>query len=442
MSFVINRPDGSSREVMGYRYAAPPPGTKTYAATRASTQKLPKKVDLRPLMTPVENQGQTNSCAANAVAGAYEYLVKQHLTDESYDVSRLFIYYNGRAVDGIEGEDGGSIIGSLIKSLEQHGACSEDTWPFDTAQVNERPSDEAYSEASEFLIEDHALVPTDVEAWKTALSEGFPIIFGIKLFESFDKQRKPGLVPMPTASETSRKSHGGHAMLAVGYSDTDRVFIVRNSWGTEWGQEGYCYIPYDYLCSDSFNNGDSWIIRRIDVVDSSEETWSDDDESVLPEIDSELASMSEEQHAALLEACGDVPLETRIALIFLMVAGADGEISDEELESLSAHVADIMERVGSDLSPKRVLKHAARHLDNEELVEETITLLNEHFSNAMLASLLSKAREIADTDGASEEEEAFLAALVEAWQIEEGGEDEESDEDDEDEDEEEDDEDE
>ncbi|MFO0660078.1 MAG: C1 family peptidase, partial [Polyangiaceae bacterium] len=278
MGFIINRPDGSAREVSGYRYAAPPPGTKTFASARPSEKALPKKVDLRQHMTAVENQGQTNSCAANAVAGAYEYLVKQHLSDEAYDVSRMFIYYNGRAVDGIENEDGGSIISSLIQSLKQHGACSEETWPFDPAKVNDKPSDDAYDEAKGFLIEDTALVPTNIDAWKGAIAEGYPIIFGIKLFESFDKQRKPGLVPMPSNAETSRKSHGGHAMLAVGYSDTDRVFIVRNSWGTDWGEKGYCYIPYDYLCSDKFNNGDSWIIRRIETVDA-EDTWSDDDES-------------------------------------------------------------------------------------------------------------------------------------------------------------------
>lgn len=97
MNFVLRRADGSQRTVGGYRYSAPPPETKQFDA---SLERLPPKVDLRPLMTPVENQEQTNSCAANATAGAYEYLMKRHLGEDSYDVSRLFIYYNARADEG------------------------------------------------------------------------------------------------------------------------------------------------------------------------------------------------------------------------------------------------------------------------------------------------------------------------------------------------------
>jgi uncharacterized tellurite resistance protein B-like protein len=389
----------------------------TGAAASAQTR-LPRRVDLREYLTEVENQEDTNSCAANAVAGAYEYLVKRHLGEEAYDVSRLFIYYNGRAVDGCENEDEGSVIGSLIESLKEHGACSEETWPFDEELVNEQPNDEAYQEASQFLIEDTALVPTQLDAWKSALAEGYPIIFGISLFRSFDKHRKPGLVPLPSPRESSRESHGGHAMLAVGYSDQDRVFIVRNSWGTDWGDEGYCYIPYDYLLSERFNNGDSWIIRRVEAVESNA-GWSDDDESVLPEIDSEFSAMSEDEFQAFIDACGEVPFESRLAQLFLVVANADGEVSDEEVETLGAQLQDTFERLGSDLDPKRVLRFAARHVENEELLNETVQIFGEHLSAGMLATIISKAQEIAGSDELGEDEEDLLAQLVEEWQIEE-----------------------
>jgi uncharacterized tellurite resistance protein B-like protein len=419
MGFLINRADGSSRKVSGYRYAAPRPGTKMWTGAAASAQtRLPRRVDLREYLTEVENQEDTNSCAANAVAGAYEYLVKRHLGEEAYDVSRLFIYYNGRAVDGCENEDEGSVIGSLIESLKEHGACSEETWPFDEELVNEQPNDEAYQEASQFLIEDTALVPTQLDAWKSALAEGYPIIFGISLFRSFDKHRKPGLVPLPSPRESSRESHGGHAMLAVGYSDQDRVFIVRNSWGTDWGDEGYCYIPYDYLLSERFNNGDSWIIRRVEAVESNA-GWSDDDESVLPEIDSEFSAMSEDEFQAFIDACGEVPFESRLAQLFLVVANADGEVSDEEVETLGAQLQDTFERLGSDLDPKRVLRFAARHVENEELLNETVQIFGEHLSAGMLATIISKAQEIAGSDELGEDEEDLLAQLVEEWQIEE-----------------------
>jgi hypothetical protein len=418
MGFVINRADGSARKVSGYRYAAPKPGTKTWSPRTQTQSNLPRKVDLRPFMTAVENQENTNSCAANAVAGAYEYLVKRHLGAEAYDVSRLFIYYNGRAVDGIEHEDEGSVIGSLIESLKQHGACSEETWPFDESLVNETPSDEAYEEAAQFRVEDNALVPTDLQAWKSALAEGYPIIFGISLFQSFDRHRRPGLVPMPSPSEASRESHGGHAMLAVGYSDPDRVFIVRNSWGEAWGDRGYCYIPYDYLLNPKFNNGDSWIIRQVEPVDP-DEGWDESDESVLPEVDSEFASMSEEEFQAFHDACGDVPFEARLAQLFLVAANADGELGDDELETLSVHIRDTYERIGSELDPNKVLRFASRHIEDEDLLNETVEIFGQHLSSGLLANIINKAHEIAASDELSEDEEDLLAQLVEAWQIEE-----------------------
>src|SRR5207245_2212967 len=148
------------------KYAPPKMGSKRYAAGRFKEEDLPPKVDLRSYMTEIEDQGLTNSCVANAVAGAYEYLVKRHLIDDSYDVSRLFIYYNSRALEGGENEDEGSIIADAIECLREYGACSEETWPFDEDYVNDEPSEEAYEEAAGFLVEDTELIPVDLHAWK------------------------------------------------------------------------------------------------------------------------------------------------------------------------------------------------------------------------------------------------------------------------------------
>jgi uncharacterized tellurite resistance protein B-like protein len=419
VGLVITRPDGTSRAISGYVFREPEADANAYEPDPA-TEPRPK-VDLRPLLTEVENQGKTNSCAANAVAGAYEYLVQRHLPeDETYDVSRMFIYYAGREEEGGPIEDQGSVLRLLIQSLKTKGAPSEETWPFDLDRVNERPSDEAYQEAAEFVVEDALHMPTDLHAWKCALTEGHPIIFGMKLFDSFDAHRKPGLVPAPTAAETSRASHGGHAMLAVGYSDKDKVFIVRNSWGSEWGDAGYCYIPYDYLINPKYNFGDSWIIKQVASLDP-EEGWAEDDdqESVLPDLEGEIANMSEEQYAALLEAMGRVPLETRIAHILLAVAGADGDVADEELDALSGHLATVMAQLGSELDPGRVLRFAKKHDEDQELFDESVELLGQHLSAGMLAALIAMAREVADADETSEDEEDLLAHLVESWQVEE-----------------------
>jgi hypothetical protein len=114
------------------------------------------------------------------------------------------------------------------------------------------------------------------------LAEGYPIIFGIALFEGFDNcQKYGGVVPMPSPDEASRAAHGLHAMLCVGYSEADEMFIVRNSWGEEWGDKGYCYMPYQYVINEKFNLGDSWIIKRTDPIPDFEDTWVNDKKSII-----------------------------------------------------------------------------------------------------------------------------------------------------------------
>ena len=150
--FIIERADGRKLNVGGYQYAEPEFKFASFAPTRYSASQLPKKVDLRPYMTTVEDQGQVNSCTANAVAGAYEYLVKKNQGID-YDVSRLFIYYNARRARGEQDRDEGSVISTAIKMLEKKGACSEETWPYEPRHVKEKPSKACYDEAQCFRID-------------------------------------------------------------------------------------------------------------------------------------------------------------------------------------------------------------------------------------------------------------------------------------------------
>ncbi|MCB1177402.1 MAG: C1 family peptidase, partial [Leptospiraceae bacterium] len=177
--FTFKKADGSQRVAKGYLASKPKEGTKQFAASRVSN--LPPKVDLRKYMTTIEDQGQIGSCTANAVAGAYEYLVKRHKGIDDYDVSRLFIYYNAREIDGNVDEDAGCVIASAIESLSEKGACSEETWPYEPDRFTEEPPEDAYEEAADFVVEDVMAVPVDLDAWKHALAEGNPIIFGLRL---------------------------------------------------------------------------------------------------------------------------------------------------------------------------------------------------------------------------------------------------------------------
>ena len=264
--------NGRRVKIGGYRPDPSDEGDTRYSAERFSDAELPPRVDLREFMTEVEQQGELGSCTANAMAGAYEYLAKRQ-KGWAEDVSRLFIYFNARELDGSVHEDAGSYLKSCIETLQKHGACFERTWPYNVKKVFEKPHENAYDEGVNFLIDDSERIEIDLHDMKHCLAEGYPFAFGVILFESFEKVGKDGRVTLPNPE--TEKSDGGHAMLCVGYSDTDEVFIVRNSWGSDWGDQGYCYIPYDYMTNSEIC-GDCWTIRSVTDVDLSEGVWKDD----------------------------------------------------------------------------------------------------------------------------------------------------------------------
>ncbi|MGG6237442.1 C1 family peptidase [Nodosilinea sp. AN01ver1] len=260
----------------GYQAGQKPDHVKYHQAGRFEQEQLPPRVDLRHHMTEVEEQ-VGNSCVANAFVGAYEYLAKRDLGDAA-DVSRLFVYYNARSKTGSHNEDGGTYMYCAIETLMQHGACSEDLWPNDEELIFTEPDASAYDHAANFKIIEAEALDTDLDLWRHTLAEGYPIAFALNTFESFDEAtRNKGRVPKPKRSDNGRETHGWHAMLCVGYSDKDRMFIVRNSWGPEWGDRGYCYVPYDYVIHDDYNGHDSWIIKSLSDLDFSAEVWEGDE---------------------------------------------------------------------------------------------------------------------------------------------------------------------
>ncbi|MEI6670221.1 MAG: C1 family peptidase [Acidobacteriota bacterium] len=268
--FVGYKPMKASPKARGYAAAAATPGADA----------LPPKVDLRPLMPPVLDQGETSSCVANATAGSYDYWIKR-ATKKDYDVSRLFVYYNARWSNGDQDKDDGSVIQLAMEGLQKFGACSEASWPFDKRILTKKPNGTAYAEASKAKIKEMAHVETTLNDWRRALADGYPIVFGCILFDSFDQcSKRGGVVPMPNPAELTRAEHGGHSMCCVGYSDAEKVFIVRNSWGSEWGDKGYCYMSYDYLMNSKFNDGDSWVFVPDTPLAAPQEAWNHDDTPV------------------------------------------------------------------------------------------------------------------------------------------------------------------
>jgi C1A family cysteine protease len=283
---LVDRRTGKRIALSGFRSSTNKPiRFSSYGASSFKSQHLPPKVDLRPYMTTVEDQSAANSCTANAIAGAYEYLAKRALGDAG-DISRLFIYYNARKEDGIKGDQGSTIVGS-INTLQKYGACTESTWPYELTGINRKPPGEAYEEALWFLVDEARELEVNLEVFKHCLAEGFPFVFGLRLFKSFDQARRSGRVPMPDPNtEAGRTAHGNHAMLCVGYSDHNQCFIVRNSWGEDWGDRGYCYIPYGYLSNPEYC-WDCWSIQSVSELDFSAGIADEEDEEEFYDEDEE-----------------------------------------------------------------------------------------------------------------------------------------------------------
>jgi len=221
--------------------------------------KLPEKVDLREKgFSPVEDQGQLGSCTANALAGNLEFLDIQN-GDGYTDQSRLFIYYNERLLRGTVNEDSGAMLRDGIKSLVKWGSCPERIWKYNINLFAKRPPEKAYKLAKKSRISVYYRLET-LNEMKSCLASGYPFVFGFAVYESFESERvaRTGVVNMPGKNE---RLLGGHAVLAAGYDDRTKRFIVRNSWGIDWGEKGYFTMPYEYLESRDLSD-DFWTIRR------------------------------------------------------------------------------------------------------------------------------------------------------------------------------------
>jgi len=231
-----------------------------YAAPPDVAKALPAKVDLRSKCPPVYDQGQLGSCTANSIAGAIEFdQMKQEAPKPPFTPSRLFIYYNERAIEGTVNTDSGGQIRDGIKSCAKQGACPEEMWPYDISKFAEKPPDACYTTAAQHLIKLYSRVPRVLNSMKGCLADGYPFAFGFTVYESFESPAvaKTGIVPMPAPKEAVV---GGHAVLAVGYIDAEQMFLVRNSWGPKWGLKGYFKMPYAYL-TDADLSDDFWTIR-------------------------------------------------------------------------------------------------------------------------------------------------------------------------------------
>jgi C1A family cysteine protease len=255
----------TSRRIQRYGWVPDLPDHRDHRyepATEQLHRALPPGVDLRQ-QCPAEiyDQGQLGSCTANAIAAAFEFdLLKQGLSD--FMPSRWFIYYNERAIEGTVDSDSGAMIRDGIKSVAKQGVCSEDVWPYDVDEFTRRPPKRCYSEALHHQVTSYQRVTQSLDQMRSCLSVGHPFVFGFTVYDSFesDEVAQTGVVSMPGPDEAML---GGHAVLAVGYDDSAARFLVRNSWGPDWGDGGYFTMPYDYLTNRGLAS-DFWALNTVE----------------------------------------------------------------------------------------------------------------------------------------------------------------------------------
>jgi C1A family cysteine protease len=221
----------------------------------------PAKVDLTAGCPPVYDQGALGSCTANAIAAALEFDQKKQTLEPVFVPSRLFIYYNERALEGTIREDAGAQIRDGFKTVAKQGAPHEALWPYVISRFAAKPNVRAYRDAAKhpaILYQRLVQTPAMLE---TCLAGGFPFVFGFTVYDSFesDAVASSGTVPMPGPSE---EVLGGHAVLCVGYDQAAQRFLVRNSWGPGWGTGGYFTMPYAYLTDVNLAD-DFWTVTLV-----------------------------------------------------------------------------------------------------------------------------------------------------------------------------------
>jgi C1A family cysteine protease len=228
-------------------------------------------MDLQPLCSPVMDQGDIGSCTGNALAGAFEFLELKEMKDKAtgveasavfgstFDaVSRLFIYYNERAIEGTVDEDAGAEIRDGVKALASQGVCRDTLWTYEDSNLFLKPVTAAYEEAAKHKISSYARIDTLAEG-KACLAGGKPFVMGFDVYANFesDECQETGMLKLPAPGE---ELMGGHAVMAVGYDDSKQCLKVRNSWGADWGLQGYFWMPYTYFSEDLIS--DCWYISK------------------------------------------------------------------------------------------------------------------------------------------------------------------------------------
>jgi len=235
--------------------------------TKIGVTKLPKGglgafMDLRSFCSPIEDQGNLGSCTAQAGVGLLEYYERRAF-NTYINGSRRFLYKATRNLLGWVG-DTGAYIRSTMGAMVLLGVPPEKYWPYIISDFDVEPSafvyslGQSYQAVSYYRLDPAGTPPVTLLARiKQYILAGLPSMFGFTVYSSITQAAATGKIPFPFTGDVV---WGGHAIAAVGFDDTMQIkhvhpfapvytgaLLIRNSWGTGWGDNGYGWLPYEYV---------------------------------------------------------------------------------------------------------------------------------------------------------------------------------------------------
>lgn len=227
------------------------PDSRDYAYL-PTNKDLRRTVDLREWDSLVEDQFELGSCVGNAITNAYEIQVKRLHPADFVDLSRLFVYYNARLIEGTVNEDAGATIRNGVRGISKFGLCTETLWPYNIEKFDDKPTVECYKDGELRKIPSYRRIK-NVDEIIDAVNDNYPVVMGIVLYLKFAGLDSSNYI---VEKESETDFFGYHAVTAVGYDMDKKQLLIKNSFGSNWGLNGYFLMPFDYAKSEMF---EAWI---------------------------------------------------------------------------------------------------------------------------------------------------------------------------------------